>query len=152
MHLVMSSSNRYIWNPLMCRLDHCLCSLVIFLCGCRGYSYYIKNWKYLWEGFPLGLPLPSFSSSFWIFLISNKAFFEGNWEPGLMLDLEDTLIAGRGSPQCTPLWLWRAHFCYQPGPGLRVSGKYCSLGKINSEALAIKFKICALFLNASFIK
>lgn len=35
--------------------------------------------------------------------------------------------------------------------GLSASAKYWSLEKINSEILAVMFKICALFLNVSFI-
>lgn len=36
--------------------------------------------------------------------------------------------------------------------GLIARAKYWSLEKINSEILAVVFKICALFLKVSFIK
>lgn len=36
--------------------------------------------------------------------------------------------------------------------GLSASAKYWTLEKINSKILAVMFKICALFLNVSFIK
>lgn len=76
-----------------------------------------------------------------------------------MLDPEDTLRAetpGESSPQSTP--------CGSEEPmsatsqvltGILVSAPVVNivhLKKINSESLAIKFNICALPLNASFIK
>lgn len=175
----MSSSNSYTGNPVR-RLDHWPCQQLLLIgrlskqsfraCGYRVYSYYMKHLNWLWEGLHLRSSLSSFSF-FCIFLFSNKLLHNIKCVPGLILDFEDTLTIkalggayGALPPLVTVGTLGGAHdepLYLEPltspvGLSARsgdsgLSAKYWSLEKINSEILAVMFKICPLFLNVSFI-
>lgn len=75
-----------------------------------------------------------------------------------MLDFEDPLtIKALGEAQDAPLSLVPVKSPLRLSArswdsGLIARAKYWSLEKINSEILAVMFKICALFLKVSFIK
>ena len=72
-----------------------------------------------------------------------------------MLDLKDSRNPWERLTSVHPLVALKSAFQLTArswDSGLSASGKYCLLERINSEALATKFKICALSLNVSFKK